>query len=1055
MHFEPRWVPRRSWAVLSVALILPCLGASEASGQTATLSVTLDAGSVDRGQPVTGTVTINPTGSGTVDLMVDLQDNSGRVADRYLARVNVSGTTIVPFSLNSQHVLTMISKVQASGQFVGGNAIGPTSSTENIVPLPIDYDDYWCNVWGGGDTSSSAYFNAINQANVNLGHVFRNGSYSGYLFNFRPNNDFLEDKVWFEMTATTPLPEDQLAQYKTYLAGGRHGTPAARVYLIRPTSLNSASSLDALENKIRPRMQASRVWRPLQWNIADEYGIYRRAAPYDYDLGSDAISQFVVWLQTRYATIADLNATWNTSFESFDDLLDPINAPTGGQAALIVTQEIRDREFPLNSGAGLTAARNFAPWSDFRTFMDITFAAAMRRCVEVGRSVDPNIRVGFEGAQAATPLTGYDYARQLREIGSIEAYDQANSPEYIRSMRYDRYGNRIFSFITLFNEGTQQNVYSLWYRLLHYGVTGAPIWEYHDAKTPANSFFTDLTSYELTSYATGVAPTFVEFENGLVKLLNQGEWDDSEVALLYSQKAIQINWMLDSEVDGKTWINRGNSWDPSHCSVFFVHAGWCKALEDIGIKGRFISYQEVIDGELANRGVKVLILPRVTALSNEEKKAIDNWVSKGGVLLVDNMCGYYDGYLRRPSIANGGGWWDGFLGVKRVDYGTSERNGSSGNAWTGTPMFQPAPAGFENLMTGLTSSGLYAVEGGLRQGDGTPLILWGNDSNKPSLLVKSYGDGKIVYMNLSLYRYGFSGANITDERLDPGRASATNLRQLVKNLLALGGVTPKVAVKQGSNNPDGTDVYNLEKSLRIDGNTQYLSCVVNSYFDGTNDNWGARPDTPNVCFGQAGVTQADVTLVLANAANVYDVRKGQYLGYGTLVNAQIPVYQGAVFVLLPYKVNGLSIDMVRFDWLNRTTVTVSVVPDSGRAGNHVLRLEVFDPGGQPMPLLNAKVLARNGAWNGVIPFAANDTLTGSKIRFTDVATGVMVERVLTKFPGDINGDGAVDFADLLLLVAAWGAQLGDPNYNPAADLNGDHVIDFFDLRILVENWGRA
>ena len=80
--------------------------------------------------------------------------------------------------------------------------------------------------------------------------------------------------------------------------------------------------------------------------------------------------------------------------------------------------------------------------------------------------------------------------------------------------------------------------------------------------------------------------------------------------------------MLDSEVDGKTWINRSNSWEPLHCSVFFDHVGWSKALEDVGVKGRFISYDEVAAGTLTSRGVKVLILPKAMALSDAEKTAI-------------------------------------------------------------------------------------------------------------------------------------------------------------------------------------------------------------------------------------------------------------------------------------------------------------------------------------------------------------------------------------------------------------------------------------------------
>ena len=103
-----------------------------------------------------------------------------------------------------------------------------------------------------------------------------------------------------------------------------------------------------------------------------------------------------------------------TNFPSFKQLLDPIHAPKGGQAAWILTQEIRDQQFPLNSGDGLKASRNFAPWSDFRTFSDEVFAAAQKRCVDIGRSIDPHVRVGFEGGEASTPLSGYDWARQLQ-----------------------------------------------------------------------------------------------------------------------------------------------------------------------------------------------------------------------------------------------------------------------------------------------------------------------------------------------------------------------------------------------------------------------------------------------------------------------------------------------------------------------------------------------------------------------------------------------------------------------------------------------------------------
>ncbi len=50
-------------------------------------------------------------------------------------------------------------------------------------------------------------------------------------------------------------------------------------------------------------------------------------------------------------------------------------------------------------------------------------------------------------------------------------------------------------------------------------------------------------------------------------------------------------------------------------------------------------------------------------------------------------------------------------------------------------------------------------------------------------------------------------------------------------------------------------------------------------------------------------------------------------------------------------------------------------------------------------------------------------------------------------PGDFNGDGVVDGADLTILLGDWGGG--------AADLNGDGLVDGADLTILLGNWGNC
>lgn len=56
-------------------------------------------------------------------------------------------------------------------------------------------------------------------------------------------------------------------------------------------------------------------------------------------------------------------------------------------------------------------------------------------------------------------------------------------------------------------------------------------------------------------------------------------------------------------------------------------------------------------------------------------------------------------------------------------------------------------------------------------------------------------------------------------------------------------------------------------------------------------------------------------------------------------------------------------------------------------------------------------------------------------------------------PGDLDGDGDVDLADLSLLLVAFGACEGDFAYDSAADLDANGCVDLVDLSTLLVNFG--
>lgn len=50
--------------------------------------------------------------------------------------------------------------------------------------------------------------------------------------------------------------------------------------------------------------------------------------------------------------------------------------------------------------------------------------------------------------------------------------------------------------------------------------------------------------------------------------------------------------------------------------------------------------------------------------------------------------------------------------------------------------------------------------------------------------------------------------------------------------------------------------------------------------------------------------------------------------------------------------------------------------------------------------------------------------------------------------GDVNNDGIINMADVILLAGAFNAMNGDSKYSPAYDLNNDGVINMADVIII-------
>ena len=65
-------------------------------------------------------------------------------------------------------------------------------------------------------------------------------------------------------------------------------------------------------------------------------------------------------------------------------------------------------------------------------------------------------------------------------------------------------------------------------------------------------------------------------------------------------------------------------------------------------------------------------------------------------------------------------------------------------------------------------------------------------------------------------------------------------------------------------------------------------------------------------------------------------------------------------------------------------------------------------------------------------------------------TALLFSKATVKVVGDVNGDGVVTCADLVVIRASIVSRRGQPNYNAAADLNNDGIVSVLDLSMAAQ-----
>ncbi|HXU77797.1 MAG TPA: beta-galactosidase, partial [Methylomirabilota bacterium] len=425
--------------------------------------------------------------------------------------------------------------------------------------------------------------------------------------------------------------------------------------LVRDYCLDDPAWRASAREQMQRLVGKNRVHNPLAYDIRDELSTTISANPFDYDFNPTALAGFRDWLKTQYRGLAGLNAEWQTQFASWDqvkpfttDAIKNRMATGGDPPGKPDWQALARLKFNPVQAAKDPTRWNFSPWADFRTYMDISLARALDELRLAAHAIDPLTPVGIEGTQMPHAFGGYDLWRLSRVLDWVEPYDIGSAREILGSFMP---GKPILT--TVFETETRSARRRLWHLLLE-GDCGCVIWWSEDC------FDWKRADYKPTAKSRALTPVLQEMTSPRAQLFLRAEPEYDPIFIHYSQPSIQVDWLLESMVDGSSWLRRFSSFEAEHNQMARARNAWLKLFQDLGYTPRFISSEQVESGALPHTGPAALVLPDSRALSDKEAAAIETFLRPAGtagystVAFSSGVPGTFDqhGKLRsQPALA--------------------------------------------------------------------------------------------------------------------------------------------------------------------------------------------------------------------------------------------------------------------------------------------------------------------------------------------------------------------------------------------------------------------
>jgi Beta-galactosidase len=561
------------------------------------------------------------TGHGFLD--IEWSDVAGRTVDRRRIPLNLAGASEAVFTLDINRAVAIKNQIVARLSIDGLDQGGRPIHRENeettsfiAMPAPGAWSDYQIIAW---QAQTPAGYATLKKLGITAGMLETNHRDEASLYSAGYLGQLVDAglRCYLENIATdfySPYHkwyDDGPVNCRFLEAKQRYWeNPLDLTAFIRNPSLSDPEWLKKIQDRLTRMVQALHPYRPLYYSLGDETGIGDLAAFWDFDLSDHSLAAMRDWLKHDYASLAALNLQWGTAFGRWEEVL------------------------PMTTDQAVQRADdNFSAWADFKEWMDVAFARAVKSGTDAIHGADPGAVSAIEGAQIPG-WGGYDCSRLAGSVDAMELYDYGENVAIAHSF------NPELIMLTTSFKGGPFEAHRVWRELLR-GTRGLVLWDDQNAFVGRDGSLGER-GREAASY-------FGEIRGGLGALLINSRRHTDPIGILYSPASMRVQWLLDRRAAGEDWSRRNASAEYQDNAIRTATGNFAHALRHMGLQHRFVSSEEVEQGELQRGRYRVLILPHAIAIAPNEAERIRDFVEQGGVVVADSEPALFDGHGRRAA----------------------------------------------------------------------------------------------------------------------------------------------------------------------------------------------------------------------------------------------------------------------------------------------------------------------------------------------------------------------------------------------------------------------